>query len=111
LQTSLAAVGRTALSNYLLQSLLCTTLFYGHGFGLFGKVPRVGQLGIVLAIWALQLLVSPLWLHYFAFGPMEWIWRCATYWQLQPFLRRGSTVHRPAPSGLRMDRMPTEPGP
>jgi uncharacterized protein len=111
LQTSLAAVGRTALSNYLLQTLLCTTLFYGHGFGLFGKVSRMGQLGIVLAIWALQLLVSPLWLRFFAFGPAEWVWRCATYWRLQPFLRPGLMVHRPVPGDLRLGGMPTEPGP
>jgi len=87
LQLRLAAVGQMALTNYLLQSLLCTTLFYGHGFGLFGKLSRVEQLGIVGVIWALQLLLSPLWLKYFTFGPAEWVWRCATYWKILPFLK------------------------
>jgi uncharacterized protein len=80
----LAAVGRTALSNYLLQSLLCTTLFYGYGFGLFGSVDRVGMWGIVLVIWVLQLAISPVWLRTYRFGPAEWLWRSLTYWRWQP---------------------------
>lgn len=79
-----AAVGRLALSNYLLQTLICTTIFYGHGFGLFGKVERAGQVLIVLAIWVVQLIVSPIWLRYFRFGPAEWLWRSLTYWKIQP---------------------------
>lgn len=79
-----AAVGRTALSNYLLQSLICTTIFYGHGLGLFGQLNRVELLAIVLAIWAVQLIVSPLWLAAFRFGPAEWLWRSLTYWKPQP---------------------------
>jgi uncharacterized protein len=84
LTSRLAAVGRTALSNYLLQSLLCTTLFYGYGFGLFGSVDRVGMWGIVLVIWVLQLAISPLWLRTYRFGPAEWLWRSLTYWRWQP---------------------------
>ncbi len=79
-----AAVGRTALSNYLLQTLICITIFYGHGFGLFGEVERTGQIVIVFTIWAFQLIVSPLWLKHFKFGPAEWLWRSLTYWKLQP---------------------------
>lgn len=79
-----AAVGRLALSNYLLQTLICTTIFYGHGFGLFGEVERAGQVLIVLAIWVVQLIVSPIWLRYFKFGPAEWLWRSLTYWKIQP---------------------------
>lgn len=79
-----AAVGRTALSNYLFQSLVATFIFYGHGLGLFGQVERTGQLAIVLAIWAVQLVISPLWLKYFRFGPAEWLWRSLTYGKLQP---------------------------
>src|SRR5207253_950 len=52
----LAAVGQMALTNYLLHTLICTTIFYGHGFGLFGQVERVGQIEIVLAVWAFQLI-------------------------------------------------------
>ncbi len=84
LQNSLAAVGRTALTNYLLQTILATAIFYGHGLGLFGSVERVGQIGIVAAIWVVQLVVSPLWLRYYRFGPIEWLWRSLSYWRFQP---------------------------
>ncbi len=84
IQAALAAVGRMALSNYLLHTLIATTIFYGHGFGLFGSVDRTGQVIIVFAIWAFQLVWSPLWLHYFRFGPAEWLWRSLTYWKPQP---------------------------
>ncbi len=94
----LAAVGRLALSNYLLQTILCTTLFYGHGFGLFGRVERIGQLAIVVAIWALQLVWSPLWLRRFTMGPAEWLWRSLTYGKMSP-LRRPAAAARPAPVG------------
>jgi uncharacterized protein len=80
----LAAVGRMALSNYLTHSIVCTTLFYGYGFGLFGTINRTGLFGIVLAIWAFQLIVSPIWLKHFRFGPAEWLWRSLTYWRFQP---------------------------
>jgi uncharacterized protein len=75
---SVVAVGRTALSNYLLATLLCTTVFYGHGLGLFGSLDRVGQLAVVATIWAIQLAVSPWWLRRFAMGPVEWVLRWAT---------------------------------
>ena len=76
-----------ALTNYLMQSVICTLVFYGHGLGLFGRVPRTSQLAIVGALWALQLTVSPLWLRQFRFGPLEWLWRSLTYWRLQPMRR------------------------
>ena len=80
----LARVGQMALSNYLLQTLLCTSLFYGHGLGQFGNFPRVEQIITVLAASLLQLIFSCLWLRYFRFGPFEWLWRSLTYWQRQP---------------------------
>jgi uncharacterized protein len=76
----LAAVGRMALTNYLMQSVICTTLFYGWGFG---TLNRTALAGIVLAIWVFQLLISPLWLRFFRFGPAEWLWRSLTYWRWQ----------------------------
>lgn len=79
-----AAVGRTALSNYLFQTFAATLIFYGYGLALFGQVERWGQLLIVLAIWAIQLTISPLWLRYFRFGPAEWLWRSLTYGKRQP---------------------------
>jgi len=83
----LAAVGRMALTNYLLQTLIATTIFYGYGFGLFGQVDRVGQIQVVLGIWGFQLAISPLWLHWFHFGPAEWLWRSLTYCRRQPLVR------------------------
>ena len=74
---AVAAVGRTALSNYLLQTVLCTTIFYGHGLGLFARVERVGQLLIVVGIWIFQLAWSAWWTRRFAVGPLEWVWRRA----------------------------------
>jgi uncharacterized protein len=81
---ALAAVGRTALSNYLMQSVICTTIFYGHGLGLFGRVDRVGQLALVIAIWIVEIVASRLWLRYFLAGPIEWLWRSATYGRWLP---------------------------
>ncbi|MCH8807450.1 MAG: DUF418 domain-containing protein [Planctomycetes bacterium] len=83
----LAAVGRMAFTNYLLQSVICTTLFFGQGFGWYGHVERVGQFGVVLGVWAIQLVLSPLWLRSFRFGPAEWLWRSLTYRARQPFKR------------------------
>ncbi len=91
-----AAVGRTALTNYLLQTVICTTLFYGHGFGWFGSVDRVGQVGVVAGVWALQLVASPLWLRRFRFGPAEWAWRSLTYGVRLPLCR--APPPPPAPS-------------
>ena len=81
----LAAVGRMALTNYLLQSLSATTLFYGYGFGLFGQVgPALGIL-ITLAIFTPQIPLSVWWMGRFHFGPVEWLWRTLTYLRPQPF--------------------------
>ena len=100
LQHGLAAMGRMAFTNYLSQTLICTTLFYGHGFGLFGSVERWQQLLIALAILAIQMLVSVIWLRHFRHGPMEWLWRSLTYRRRQPFRRLPpSSFHSPpAPS-------------
>ena len=83
LLTRFAAVGRMALSNYLMHSLILTSVFYGYGLGLYGSVPRSGQMGFVAAVLALQLLLSPWWLARFRFGPVEWLWRSVTYWRWQ----------------------------
>lgn len=75
----LAPAGRMALTNYLLQSLVCGLLFYGYGFGLYGQVDRWGQVQIAMVLFAAQVVLSPLWLRYFRYGPMEWLWRALTY--------------------------------
>jgi uncharacterized protein len=83
-----------ALSNYLLQSVICTTIFYGHGFGLFGRVDRAAQLAIVIAIWALQMVASRAWLSYFAVGPIEWVTRWLVFGRRPSFLRTAPAVAR-----------------
>ena len=75
----LAPAGRMALTNYLLQSLIASTLFYGYGFGLGGQIGRAGQVALVFVVFALQLLASHWWLARHRFGPMEWLWRWFTY--------------------------------
>jgi uncharacterized protein len=75
----LSAVGRMAFSNYLLQSVLCVFLFYGSGFALYGSIERKYQVLFVLGIWSILLIISPLWLKRFRFGPLEWLWRSLTY--------------------------------
>jgi uncharacterized protein len=84
LTTPLAAVGRMAFSNYIMQTLICSAIFYGNGFGLFGGVSRAHQILIVVAIWAIQLVISPWWLRRFRYGPLEWLWRSLTYWRRMP---------------------------
>ncbi|SFH37066.1 uncharacterized protein SAMN04488066_10292 [Halorubrum aquaticum] len=79
-----AAVGRTAFTNYLLQTVVATTVFYGHGLGLFGSVSRIEALGMVVAFWAIQVVLSVLWLRRYRFGPVEWLWRTLTYGERQP---------------------------
>ena len=77
----LAPVGRMALTNYLLQTVICVLIFYGYGFGQFGKIGATTATLIALAIFLFQILISSLWLKYFNYGPMEWIWRQLTYRQ------------------------------
>jgi uncharacterized protein len=74
-----APVGKMALTNYLLQTVFATTIFYGIGFGLAGKFGYTLILGIALIIFSLQIIFSKLWLKSHKFGPMEWIWRQLTY--------------------------------
>ncbi len=98
LTARLAAVGRMALTNYLATSVICTTIFNGYGFGLFAKLQRYQLLYVVFAVWALLLIVSPIWLRHFRYGPMEWVWRSLTYWQRQPMrLKEKSAALAPQP--------------
>lgn len=85
LRRRLAAVGRMALTNYIMHTVIAGLVFYGHGLGLFGRVPRVAQLGFVLGVWALQLWLSPWWLARFRYGPLEWVWRSLSYRGRQPW--------------------------
>lgn len=75
----LANVGRMALTNYFSHTLICTTLFYGYGFGYFASVPFPHLFGVIVAIWIFNFAFSALWLRHFRFGPFEWLWRQMTY--------------------------------
>lgn len=81
----LASVGRTAISNYLFQSIVCTTIFYSYGLGLYGKVGPLYGLILTAVIFSIQLFLSRLWLQSYQFGPVEWLWRSMTYGKFQPF--------------------------
>ncbi|MBI2687679.1 MAG: DUF418 domain-containing protein [Acidobacteria bacterium] len=84
LTRSLGAIGQMALSNYLTHSVVCSTIFCGYGFGMYGRLERYQLYYIVAALWIFQMIVSPIWLRHFHFGPAEWAWRSLTYWQKQP---------------------------
>lgn len=87
----LARTGQMAFTNYLTQSLICTFLFLGYGFGYFGKWSRFEIYEAMGVIWIFQIIVSNIWLQYFRFGPFEWLWRSLTYWKKQPFLGSSNT--------------------
>lgn len=76
----LAAAGRMAFTNYILSSVICTFIFYGHGLGYFGMFDRLEQWGVVLLVWAIILLLSPIVLKKYRQGPLESLWRNLTYW-------------------------------
>lgn len=84
LATRIGAAGRMAFSNYLGTSIMCTSLFYGFGFGLYGHLARIELYPVVLGIWALMLLWSKPWLAHFRYGPLEWLWRTLARLRFQP---------------------------
>jgi uncharacterized protein len=88
----LAAVGRMALTNYIMQTVICMTLFCGFGFGWFGLLARHQLYYIVASVWAFELIASVVWLRWFQFGPLEWVWRWLTYRQRPPFRARRSAL-------------------
>ncbi len=80
---AISKTGRMALTNYLMQSIICTTLFFSYGLGLYGKVNIWQGIIIVLAVYTVEVVWSHYWLKYFRFGPMEWLWRSLTYRKFQ----------------------------
>jgi uncharacterized protein len=77
------AVGRAALTNYLAESVICTTLYNSWGFGLFGSVGPLAGIIPTVAVYAAQVAASVAWLRRFAFGPTEWLWRVLTYGRIR----------------------------
>lgn len=107
----LAPVGQMALTNYLLQTIICTLVFYGHGLGWFGSLNRIELIGVVVAVWFLQIVLSSVWLSRFRFGPFEWFWRSLTYWKLQPVVKSESwcsRAWRPVAPGIATNLRPLE---
>ncbi len=85
IKKSFEAVGRMAFTNYIAQSLICTSIFYSFGFGLFTELSRLQLMGIVAIVFLLQLIWSPWWLKRYHYGPLEWLWRSLTYAKIQAF--------------------------
>lgn len=85
--TPLQDAGRMALTNYLLQSIVCTFLFYSYGLGWYGQIAPSYGLVLSLIIFAAQVWGSRLWLRRYRFGPVEWLWRSLTYGKRQPMKR------------------------
>jgi uncharacterized protein len=73
-----------ALTNYVMHSVICSFVFTGYGLAMYGRWERHQVYYLVAGIWILQLIVSPLWLARYRFGPVEWLWRSLTYWKRQP---------------------------
>lgn len=95
LLTWFAAVGRTALTNYLLESVLCTLFFYHYTTGLYGRVgPALGML-LTIVLFAAQVVLSNWWLKRYRFGPMEWLWRGLTYGKF-PSMTKEEPIALPA---------------
>jgi uncharacterized protein len=84
LMRALSNVGQMAFSNYLMQSIICTWIFFGYGFGVYNHLRYYQLYYVVLAVWIFQLVFSSVWLRYYRFGPFEWLWRSLTYWRKQP---------------------------
>ena len=84
LTARIAAAGRMAFSNYLGTTLICTTLFYGYGFGLYGRLSRADLYLVVAGVWLAMLSWSKPWLARFQYGPLEWLWRSLARRGLQP---------------------------
>ncbi|GAA0377297.1 DUF418 domain-containing protein [Bacillus horti] len=87
-----ASVGRMALTNYLLQSIICTTLFYSYGLGWYGAVgPLLGSV-LAFCIFGFQIFLSNKWLAHFEYGPMEWLWRWITYLKRPVFKKKKEEI-------------------
>jgi uncharacterized protein len=82
----LAAPGRMALTNYLLQSVFFTTLFNSYGLGVFGAISPAAGLMLTVIFFSAQIVMSNWFLSRFRFGPVEWMWKSLTYGKRQPFI-------------------------
>lgn len=81
----IAAVGRMALTNYIMQTIICTLFFYGYGFGYFGRLTQLQLYFMVVEVWLVQLIFSVFWLRYYTMGPLEWLWKSLVYRKWLPW--------------------------
>jgi uncharacterized protein len=88
----IAAVGRMAFTNYLMTSIIMTSIFYGYGLGLTGRLERAELFLLMLGMWGLMLAWSKPWLDRHLYGPFEWLWRSMARASLQPMLRAPRSV-------------------
>jgi uncharacterized protein len=84
---SFTPYGRTALTNYVLQSIAGTFVFYGWGLGYIGKLSNTVSFGLAILLIILQILISKWWMKRFYYGPFEWLWRSLTFFTIYPFRR------------------------
>jgi uncharacterized protein len=97
----LASAGRMAFTNYLTQTLIMTTIFYGgRGLGWYGQIGWPEMWMVIGGVWAAQLIWSPLWLSVFQMGPLEWGWRCLTYRRMVPIRKTSAVVGRADPVAI-----------
>lgn len=81
-----APLGRMAFTNYLLQSMIFTWVFFGYGLGYFGRLDVAEALGLGIIVYMCQIALSFVWLHRYRFGPIEWLWRTLMYGVRQPMI-------------------------
>jgi uncharacterized protein len=103
--TGLSSVGQSALSNYLLQSILCTLIFYGYGLGLYGEFDPTAALFLTILLFLIQVRLSEWWMERYRFGPAEWVWRTFTYQYLQPMRRHWHFERQILPEKGESDRV------
>ncbi|MCM3322064.1 DUF418 domain-containing protein [Cytobacillus kochii] len=84
----LQTIGRLSMTNYLMQSIVATCLFYSYGFGLYGNVSLLTGTMIAIILYVCQIVLSMIWMKYFVYGPFEWCWRWFTYWQKPSTFKR-----------------------
>ncbi len=90
IQKDLRAIGKTALTAYLIQTIIATFIFYGIGLGLFGYVSRAYQLVIMVFIWFVLIKICPFLLSKYHYGPVEWVWRMLKHYKWVQILRRNN---------------------
>lgn len=91
-----ANVGRLALSNYLLQSIVCTLFFTGFGMGYFAHLSQLQLYLFAIELCVIQLVLSTLWLRVYQIGPAEWLWRCLMFGKRLPFRRKNASMTKPS---------------